>query len=448
MPRQYNNGFYPSIGLLLAGVSLLVLAMFGLMTQTDAKPTDAVSQQEQSSALERDIEQISKRITELENKLENAEAEQLAAEEELQLIQEQALLISQNYDLQAALTEQYRANIEKDNETLTSLQVEEAGQYETIKAVLRATEESYHTSFWSVFFGAEDTSEMVYRVQVLSDLIAYEKNQLEDLSAQRENLAALRFAIQEEESRYAEAVRAMDVQRNMLEKRSERLQTRILRLKNTQATAMEELTNLNAFNRSTVAKSVTALDDGTISAYLVQCRKELMDAGIDEQEIAERISTLRNGLSLVGRVSYFWGGRSYSPGWNSEWGSMRPIQSVGSDSYPFGSYFPFGLDCSGFVFWCVLTMYGEDSWNSPAHWMASLGGTAMYERSNSVEWDEKLPGDIVINTPATHTGFYLCTDAEGNELFLHCSSTYGVAVTTSKGTGGFDRAAELPFWVR
>lgn len=58
----------------------------------------------------------------------------------------------------------------------------------------------------------------------------------------------------------------------------------------------------------------------------------------------KRKELMRCALSLVGRVPYFWGGKS-APGWNSEWNTPKLVTSAGSSST--GTIRPYGLDCSG-----------------------------------------------------------------------------------------------------
>ena len=52
---------------------------------------------------------------------------------------------------------------------------------------------------------------------------------------------------------------------------------------------------------------------------------------------------------FVGKVNYFWGGKSSAIGWDSAWGTMRRVTAAGSPSS--GTIRAYGLDCSGFVTW-------------------------------------------------------------------------------------------------
>ena len=78
----------------------------------------------------------------------------------------------------------------------------------------------------------------------------------------------------------------------------------------------------------------------------------------------KRKELMRCALSLVGRVPYFWGGKS-APGWNSEWNTPKLVTSAGSSST--GTIRPYGLDCSGFTEWVYQTALGvtlyDGTWN-------------------------------------------------------------------------------------
>lgn len=63
----------------------------------------------------------------------------------------------------------------------------------------------------------------------------------------------------------------------------------------------------------------------------------------------ERKNVVETAVQLVGRVSYFWGGKSLTLGWDDRWGTSMEVTAAGSGST--GTVRPFGLDCSGFVDW-------------------------------------------------------------------------------------------------
>ena len=72
-------------------------------------------------------------------------------------------------------------------------------------------------------------------------------------------------------------------------------------------------------------------------------------AALPEDLSAERREVLKAACSLVGKVNYFWGGKSLVLGWDSRWGTTMKVTADGSSTT--GTYRPYGLDCSGFVDW-------------------------------------------------------------------------------------------------
>lgn len=45
---------------------------------------------------------------------------------------------------------------------------------------------------------------------------------------------------------------------------------------------------------------------------------------------AERKKVIKAACSLVGKVNYFWGGKSSAIGWDSEWGKLKTVSAEGS----------------------------------------------------------------------------------------------------------------------
>ena len=59
----------------------------------------------------------------------------------------------------------------------------------------------------------------------------------------------------------------------------------------------------------------------------------------------ERKAVVRHALSLVGKVNYFWGGKSLVLGWDSRWGQLTQVWAAGSQTT--GTYRPYGLGSGG-----------------------------------------------------------------------------------------------------
>lgn len=140
-----------------------------------------------------------------------------------------------------------------------------------------------------------------------------------------------------------------------------------------------------------------------------------------------RKAVVETAVQLVGRVSYFWGGKSLTLGWDDRWGTPMEVTAAGSGST--GTVRPFGLDCSGFVDW---TFYNATN----GSYYPGRGGGAATQHSycTNIAWSDAQPGDLVFYPDDSHVGIVGGKDADGNLLIVHCSGgANGVVITGSAG---------------
>lgn len=157
---------------------------------------------------------------------------------------------------------------------------------------------------------------------------------------------------------------------------------------------------------------------------------------------ATRKELIRVGLSLVGRVPYFWGGKS-AAGWNPEWNTPKLVTAAGSPSS--GTVRPYGMDCSGFTDWVYKTVFGEGlyggSWNQ-------------WDTTYAITYEELLPGDIGFmaapgTVPVNHVLIY-AGKRDGQDMWVHCAGGSGVVfnsptyVTQYRRAEGFDLESNFP----
>jgi cell wall-associated NlpC family hydrolase len=147
--------------------------------------------------------------------------------------------------------------------------------------------------------------------------------------------------------------------------------------------------------------------------------------GLPDSLPQERKDVVKNAGSLVGKVNYFWGGKSSAIGWDPAWGTMRRVTAEGSPSS--GTLRAYGLDCSGFVSWVFL--------NSG---MSGVGdGTiGQRDRSRLVSESSVQAGDLAFLPSYSHVGIVVGKDTDGNILVIHCSSSANnVVVSTAQSVG-------------
>lgn len=142
----------------------------------------------------------------------------------------------------------------------------------------------------------------------------------------------------------------------------------------------------------------------------------------------ERKAVMEVAYSLVGKVNYFWGGKSEVIGWDSRWGTPMKVTSAGSSTT--GMTLPFGLDCSGFVTWVFINATGDPAYAN----VIGHGARNQYAKCETISWEETLPGDLVFYPDLGHVGIVAGKDNSGNLLVIHCASSQNnVVVTMLKG---------------
>ena len=155
--------------------------------------------------------------------------------------------------------------------------------------------------------------------------------------------------------------------------------------------------------------------------------KELL-ASLPADLSAERREIIETACQLVGKVNYFWGGKSLVLGWDSRWGTTMQVTAPGSSSS--GTYRPYGMDCSGYVDWVFYSATGGE-------YIIGHGGGASAQHSycTAISWDEAMPGDLVFYPEDSHVGIVGGRDGNGDLLIIHCASGYNNVVIT--GIEGF-----------
>lgn len=142
----------------------------------------------------------------------------------------------------------------------------------------------------------------------------------------------------------------------------------------------------------------------------------------------ERRDVVKVACSLVGKLAYFWGGKSLVLGWDSRWGTLQKVWADGSTTT--GTYRPYGLDCSGFVDWVFYN--ASNGAYYPGH---GGGATMQHSYCTAISWEDALPGDLVFYPGDEHVGIVGGRDEAGNLLIIHCASSANGTVVT--GVSGF-----------
>ena len=143
-----------------------------------------------------------------------------------------------------------------------------------------------------------------------------------------------------------------------------------------------------------------------------------------------RKDAVETALSLVGKVNYFWGGKSLVIGWDSRWGRLTKVWAEGNTTT--GTYRPYGLDCSGFVDWVFYNITGGE-------YVLGRGGGASAQHSycTPVSQAEAQHGDLAFYPDDSHVGIVVGRREDGKLLVCHCSSGQNNVVVTEFAASGF-----------
>lgn len=143
---------------------------------------------------------------------------------------------------------------------------------------------------------------------------------------------------------------------------------------------------------------------------------------------ATRKYIVTTALSLVGKVPYFWGGKS-AAGWNDEWNTPKLVTSAGSSST--GTIRPYGLDCSGFTDWVYKTALGVS---------IQVGTSGQWGNSTPISESELLPGDLGFLMDSDGSGWnhvllFAGYGEDGSRKWVHSEGGIGVHMNTPRYEG-------------
>ena len=197
------------------------------------------------------------------------------------------------------------------------------------------------------------------------------------------------------------------------------------------AKTAEEMKTVYHFNRNQVAALEELLEQRDLllelieDVYSVSGDTAVLIRSLPKNLSPEREAVVRTACSLVGKVNYFWGGKSLVIGWDARWGELRLVTAAGSSTT--GTYRPYGLDCSGFVDWVFYNA-------TNGSYIIGRGGGATMQHSycTDISWEDARPGDLVFYPDNSHVGIVGGRDANGELLIIHCASGYNNVVITGK----------------
>lgn len=168
--------------------------------------------------------------------------------------------------------------------------------------------------------------------------------------------------------------------------------------------------------------------DCALLCAVITAAKGFIRESAGEEVSEERVAVIQAGYSLVGKVAYFWGGKSSVLGWDDRWGSAAQVSSAGDSST--GRIRAYGLDCSGFVDWAFNNGYQDtDLEDQIGH-----GTSDQWNKAETIQGHEAQAGDLVFQRGPeagsdNHVGILVGKSSSGDWIAVHCSgSQNGVTV--------------------
>lgn len=206
---------------------------------------------------------------------------------------------------------------------------------------------------------------------------------------------------------------------------------------------LEDGASLYSFNKKQLKvaremqkSGIGILQNHNVNMFLTRSQIDTIKAYLPENLTIDRVDVVSKAKSIVGKVHYFWGGKSNAINWDNRWGTQMEVTSVGSTST--GTKRAFGLDCSGYVTWVFINMGLDiDSIDKTI----GHGTTKQWNLSTSIIESAVLPGDLAfLAVPGTrkvnHIGIVVGKDDEGSILVAHCASgPNNVVITKAESTG-------------
>ena len=201
--------------------------------------------------------------------------------------------------------------------------------------------------------------------------------------------------------------------------------------------------NISKKDRKILKKYVET--DCELLCAVVTASKGFVRESVGDDVSEERVNVISAAYSLVGKVGYFWGGKSAVLGVDPSWGVTEMVSAEGSKST--GTLRAYGLDCSGFVTWAVINGYQNQGMQD----VVGDGTSDQWEKANVVSEADAQPGDLVFQKGPeagsdNHVGI-LCgkTDA-GDWIAVHCSSGKNGVTVGEAYSASFRYIRQLSFY--
>lgn len=158
--------------------ALLVAALLGVSSyQTASASSKAIDDAERKKGeAQENLDEVNQQIQDIEAAQNNLQAEMASYDSQL-------MTLLTDMEILAADMEAQETAINQANAELEIAKADEAQQYEAMKLRIQYMYENGDDSVWSALVGAESMTDMLNRVEYVSDVYEYDRQMLEDYKA-------------------------------------------------------------------------------------------------------------------------------------------------------------------------------------------------------------------------------------------------------------------------
>ncbi len=331
--------------------------------------------------LKQQASSLSDQESELRSQLKTLEGRVNSKLEEKEVLEQQISVLSAQIFNTEALISEYEIQISDKQIELEQAQSEEDEYYQVYCTRVRDMEEQGSISYWSILFSSASFSDLLDRIDFVSEIVDYDNQIFDQLQAAREAVAQAKTDLETQQAEQQEAKEALETQKTSL---------------------AEEETAVDA----TIAEINSQKEIYSAQLAEVQSKAEALEDQIAaEQAAAEESASKQNSGTEQDSSSNNRGSSSSGSGLIWPCGSSRITSYFGKRSSPTA---------------------GASTYHKGVDIGASTG-TAIYAAAS---------GTVVTATYSSSAGNYI-TISHGNGLstsYMHCSALYvSVGDTVSQG---------------
>ncbi len=165
---------------------ILAVLMAGSVLVSVLSTTAGAASQSALDDLKRERDSIRQQIKDINSQINSLEDDQLAAMAKKDVLDSRVSLTEKIIDNLTEQIAEYGVLIEEKGAEVEQRQREEAEQWDNYKVRLRAMEENGNVSYYAIIFGANSFADLLSRIDMVSNIMEYDKGLYNDLVAARE----------------------------------------------------------------------------------------------------------------------------------------------------------------------------------------------------------------------------------------------------------------------